>query len=404
LRKIDLNNFQVASSETARDINSRIILNLVRKHQPVSRADLMRYSGMQRSTVSVIAEELIAKQWLREGEIGRLPRGRRPTFLHLNENRAGIFGVDIRPKMTNYALANMEGRFLVHESFPTPPDPGEFVAQISRRIRELIKVYPRLSYEGVGVSLPGRTEWPSQKVVFTPNLRWPEVDLKAMLEQKTGLPADLENAANACALSEFWFGRHSQEIRNISVVTVSEGIGVGMILNGQLVRGHSGLAGEFGHVALVENGLKCECGNRGCWEVYASNTAALRYYAEAKPTDAQQQNSHFKNGGTLSFETLLKHFEQGDPKAIGAIERMADYLGRGIAMLVTGLTPEQIVVVGEVTRIWDFVGPIVADVVKRCSFTHATTRILTGDYADQPRLRGIIALILQKRFGVPNVG
>src|ERR1700678_1608070 len=105
MRKIDLNNFQVPSSETARDINSRIMLNLVRKHQPISRADLTRYSGLQRSTVSVITEQLIAERWLRGGDMGKAPRGVRPTFLHLNEDRAGIFGVNVRPFSTNLALA-----------------------------------------------------------------------------------------------------------------------------------------------------------------------------------------------------------------------------------------------------------------------------------------------------------
>src|ERR1700679_2469212 len=104
MHKIDLSNFQVATSETARDINSRIILNLVRKHQPISRADLMRQSGLQRSTVSVITEQLIAERWLREGAVGRLPRGRRPTFLHLNDSRAGIFGINVQPYATDMGL------------------------------------------------------------------------------------------------------------------------------------------------------------------------------------------------------------------------------------------------------------------------------------------------------------
>src|ERR1700739_54536 len=125
MRKIDLNNFQVATSETARDINSRIMLNLVRKHQPISRADLMRHSGLQCSTVSVITEQLISEQWLREGAVGTTSRGRRPTFLHLNENRAGIFGINVRPFITNMALANLEGRFLVQESIPTATSPDE---------------------------------------------------------------------------------------------------------------------------------------------------------------------------------------------------------------------------------------------------------------------------------------
>src|SRR5208282_2478810 len=94
MRKIDLNNFQVATNETVRDINSRIMLNLVRKHQPVSRADLMRHSGLQRSTVSAITERLLADRWLRKGAMGDLPRGRKPTYLHLNAARCGVVGVD----------------------------------------------------------------------------------------------------------------------------------------------------------------------------------------------------------------------------------------------------------------------------------------------------------------------
>src|SRR5512144_1945698 len=105
VRKIDLNNIRVASSETARDINRRIVLNLVRKHQPISRASLARHSGLQRSTVSAIAEQLISERWVIEGAVGSLPRGRKPTFLHLNAERAGIIGVDVRAGATAVAVA-----------------------------------------------------------------------------------------------------------------------------------------------------------------------------------------------------------------------------------------------------------------------------------------------------------
>jgi predicted NBD/HSP70 family sugar kinase len=396
LRKIDLNNFKVASSSTARDINRRTILNLVRKHQPISQADLMRLSGFQRSTVSVITGQLIETGWLKEGELGRLPRGRKPTFLHLNENRAGIFGVDIRAQKTRFALANLEGRFLVNESFSTPANPDEFVEQIGGRIRTLIKTHSQLSYEGIGVSLPGRVDLASQKFVFAPNLHWSAVDLKTLLEKKTGLPVELENAANACALSEYWFGRQFEGIRDLFAVTVSEGIGVGMILNGQLVRGISGLAGEFGHVSLSEDGPRCACGNIGCWEVFASNTAAIRYYSEALARGHESKKSR-----PSTFEDILKLAEQGDLKALEALDKMAGYLGRGIAMLITGLAPEAIVIVGEVTRVWDRVGPIVNQVVKQRASTHASARILTSGLVEQPRLRGIIALVLQKYFETP---
>src|SRR3954466_10169604 len=108
MRKIDLTNFQVATSETARDINRRIVLNLIRTHQPISRADLARHSGLQRSTVSVIAEQLIRERWITEGANGHTARGRRPTFLHLNKERVGIIGINVRPVTTTLALADLD--------------------------------------------------------------------------------------------------------------------------------------------------------------------------------------------------------------------------------------------------------------------------------------------------------
>src|SRR5450432_2046312 len=113
---------QGASSEVVRDINRRIVLNLIRTRQPISRADLARASGLQRSTISLIVEQLIQENWAIDGPTGRLPRGRRPTFLRLNDERV-IIGVDIRPTQTTVALADANGRFTSHEAMPTAPDP-----------------------------------------------------------------------------------------------------------------------------------------------------------------------------------------------------------------------------------------------------------------------------------------
>jgi predicted NBD/HSP70 family sugar kinase len=165
-----------------------------------------------------------------------------------------------------------------------------------------------------------------------------------------------------------------------------------MIMNGQLIRGPSGMAGEFGHVALNETGPRCGCGNQGCWEAYASNTAALRYYAEAL---GQSGKGPVRDGSNLTFDDLLLAVEHDDPAALKALGQMAHYLGTGIAMLVTGLAPDVIVVVGEVTRVWDKVGPVVIDAVKGRSFTHAASRIIATGPPSQPRLRGIVALVVQ---------
>lgn len=403
MRKIDLNDFRVATSETARDINRRIVLNLIRKHQPISRADLSRQSGLQRSTVSAITEQLISERWVTEGAVSDLPRGRKPTFLHLNSQRAGIFGINVRPYITNMALANLDGRFLVQETLKTPPTSDEFVEQVSGRVRDLMKQHPEMAYEGIGVSLPGRIDLSSQRFVFAPNLGWERDDLKQQLETATGLAVELENEANACALSEFWFGHHSEGARNLIAVAVSEGIGVGMVLNSQLVRGPSGLAGEFGHISIIEDGPKCACGNRGCWEVYASNSATLRHFNNEKNSGRTRNGSASRQPAAADFDELIKLAEHGNPKAGEAIDRMAHHLGLGMAMLVTGLAPDVIVVVGEVTRLWERIEPIVNAEIQKRSFTHATTRVIASGPAPLPRLRGIIALVLQKRFGAPMI-
>src|SRR5690242_4390648 len=226
MRKIDLNNFRVASSETARDINRRIVLNLVRKHQPISRASLARRSGLQRSTVSAITEQLLVERWVIEGATGHLPRGRKPTFLHLNDERAGIIGVDVQPGTTTLAVAGIDAQFLAQESMSTGRDATEFVARLSRRITDLIRAHPKSSYEGIGVSLPGRIDIGSQKLTFAPSLGWGELDIKTPLQRATGLPVELENAANACALAELWSGRHVEGVSNLLTVTVGDDIGV----------------------------------------------------------------------------------------------------------------------------------------------------------------------------------
>ena len=401
MRRIDLSNFQVATSETARDINRRIVLNLIRTHQPISRADLARHSGLQRSTVSVIAEQLIKERWITEGANGHTPRGRRPRFLHLNKERVGIIGINIRPVTTTLALADLDGHFLAQDSLATPQNPNQFLAELVPRVQKLMDTRPELTFEGIGVSLPGRVDLATKQLVFAPNLGWKDFDLKTPLEKATRLPVELENAANSCALSEICFGRRAEGLSNLVIVTVSEGIGCGLILNHQLVQGSTGTAGEFGHAALVPDGLECSCGNRGCWEMYASNSAAVRYYSQAGSTSRGRRSATVEN--TISFDHLLRLAEQGDGKAVEALQQMATYLGLGIAPLVSGLAPDMIVIVGEVTRVWHKVGPIIKETVRQHSFTRAETQIVPSDPITQPRLRGTIALVLLKHFGAPAI-
>ncbi|MEJ7863377.1 MAG: ROK family protein, partial [Pyrinomonadaceae bacterium] len=348
MRKIDLTSFNIATSDTVRNINRRIILDLIRTRQPVSRADLARLSGLQRSTISLITEQLLTEQWITQGALGHLPRGRKPRFLHLNVERAGIIGVNVRPTATTIALADLNAKFIAHESFPTNADANVFIKDLTERLRAFIKLHPQIYIEGVGVSIPGRVDSISKRIVFAPNLGWRDVDLQAPLARATGLPVEIENAANACALAEIWFDKRSDGIQDLIAVTVSEGIGTGIISNGQLVRGASGVAGEFGHVSIEESGPLCKCGNRGCWEVFASNTAAINGYVQTAGANSKKPNNQ-SDSDKPSFDDILHLSEQGDARAIKAIERMGHYLGVGFSMLISGMSPSMIVVIGEVT-------------------------------------------------------
>jgi predicted NBD/HSP70 family sugar kinase len=387
MRATAIKKIQGASSEFVRDINRRIILNLIRTRHPISRAELARQSGLQRSTVSLIVEQLIAEHWVLEGPTGRLPRGRRPTFLRLNDERV-IIAVDIRPTQTTVALADANGRFLSQEIMVTSSDPKITMTSLIQAIERMIAGNRRKKIEGVGISLPGRYDHASDRLVFAPNLRWPEIDIRNPIAQATGLDVTVENAANACVLAAVWFD-HMEECRNLVVVTISEGIGTGVWANGQLVRGLNGMAGEFGHVPLDPQGPPCGCGGRGCWEVFGSNRAALRYYMESNP-----------EGGDLTFQDLLSRAEQGDPKAAAALERMAHYAGRGLRMVVAGLAPERIVVVGDLTRSWHRFGPIIeSEVQAQVLPGGAIPRVIPAYEDGMARLRGTVALVLRKDFG-----
>jgi predicted NBD/HSP70 family sugar kinase len=391
MRQINLNQPVTASKETPREINRLVLLNLVRKKQPISRADLARESGLQRSTVSLIIEELIADKWLLESSEVSSQRGRKPTFLRLNQRRS-VVCVDIRPSQMTIGVGNVNGAFDWIHTLKTPPDPFSAVQELASSIRSLLRDTDK-EYEGIGISVPGRIDFLTDRLVFAPNLKWPPVNIKQPLEKETGLTVEVQNAANACALSEMWFGNLG-DVRDLVAITVSEGIGAGIIAHGHLISGTRGMAGEFGHVPLDPEGPLCSCGNRGCWEVLASNRAGIRYYFESRGDIGAQPDE-------FTFQHLLQLAEQNDVLANRALNRMAVQIGRGTRMIVAGLAPEAILFIGEFTLLWDRLRPVVEAEVVRQSISPEPTRLLAASDGATARVRGSIALVFQKHFGPP---
>jgi len=371
---------QSASNKTPRQINRNLVFNLIRTRQPISRADLARISGLQRSTISLIVEDLIRDKWILEGSTGRLPRGRRPTFLELNHQRA-VIALDIHPSQTTVAVTDLGGRIVAQNIVVLPADANKAIVPIIAAIRKLMAAHADKSFDGIGISLPGRTDPLQQKPIFAPNLNWPVLSIKSRVQRATNLRVEMDNVANACALSEVWFGE-SDGLHDLVVVNVSEGLGTGIFANGMLLRGANGMAGEFGHVEMEANGPLCGCGNRGCWETLASNRAGLRYYEEISGLAAPP-----------SFAALVKMAQADDAGAVKALEKMAHFLGRGLRMIVSALAPSEIIVVGDITSAWYLFGPKVEAELKQNSLSKAP-KLRPAYEGNTARLRSAVALVM----------
>jgi predicted NBD/HSP70 family sugar kinase len=386
MKRIDLAYVDLGSSENARDINRDIVLEIVRSRQPVSRADLARASGLQPSTISLIVEQLIGERWVKEGAIARRPRGRRPTLLSLNDELV-ILAADVRPNQAIVALLDLNGRFLAREVVPLVSDPEQSIAKIALCMKSMRADQSNRSCEGIGISLPGRVDPESQRLILAPNLKWGNYDIKRSIEKKMQLQVELANAANACLLSELWSGK-LDGIRNAVLITVSEGIGAGILANGQIITSRSGLAGEFGHSPIDPAGPLCGCGQRGCWEVFASSKAALRYYAEICP-----------KGKAAGIHDLLRMSEEGDASAIEAMSRQAACLGRGLRLVTAALAPEVILIAGDITTSWSRFGPIIQAEVENSMLAGPAPRLEITNDGELSRLRGAAAIVLQRHSG-----
>lgn len=386
IKRIDLAYVELASSENARDINRDIVLEIIRSQQPVARAELARTSGLQPSTVSAIVEQLIQEKWISEGAILRHPRGRPSTLLSLNSEMV-ILVADIRPMQAIVALVDLNGSFLARQTFSLVKDPAPSIERVIASMKAMRSAHPSLSFEGIGISVPGRVDPDSQRLILAPNLKWTDYPIKEKIEAGLGLQVELANAANACLLAELWSGR-LDGIRNAVLITVSEGIGGAILANGQILTSRNGLAGEFGHSPIDPAGPLCGCGQHGCWEVYASSNAALRYHAELQSTSSN-----------LTVQELLRLTDDGDPDAVAAVTRQALHLGRGLRLVTAALSPEIILIAGDLTKSWDQFGPVIEQELNKTMLVGPPPILAVTRDGELSRLRGAAAVVLQRHSG-----
>jgi len=344
-----------------------MLLRLLRAAQPISRAELARRVGVNRSTVTDTFKPLISAGVVHEEAVnppapgtGR-SLGRPPTALTFSDEHGFFVGVNVGVRHTTVGLATMTGEVLAEEDFETPSEAADALAKMREVTGRLIRRSGGRRLRVIGVSVPGPTDAAREKITYAPHLGWHDVAVADALRfdgecrparAETSVPVVVENDATAAALYELRLrlGRaESKRLDDFVVVRSGTGLGVGLVIGGEVFRGDAageGLAGEFGHMTIVAGGKLCRCGNRGCWEMYASASAASSLYAGDRAQLGGQPAPRFVE--------VVARAEAGELRAQRTLGRLGEYLGIGIANVITGLGVTRVIVGGRLVYGWRF--------------------------------------------------
>ncbi len=407
MRKIHPKDFTLAKRGTSREINRQIALTLVGTHQPISRAELARLMETNRANVTFLINDLLEENLVREGAQGNEKvRGRKPTFLYLNSQKSFALAVDVRASRTFLMITDSIGKQIADLiSFPTVLDESKFVEFLGENIRNSLEGKFDLSdCQGIGIVLPGMLDRETGVLINAPTLGWRDVKIFDSLQKEFGdIEVHLENSGRACALSQIWTTRSEHTVySDIVFVSVSDGLGVGIVVNGEIMRGRHNTAGEFGHVPLSIDGPPCSCGANGCWEAYISNPATISRYFGKRISQRQPQTIETAE---FTIEDLIVRARDCDSKALTALQSTARYLGLGLASVINAIDPSCIFIGGEITEAWDLIEAEVRSAIQERTLTReiGRTPIRIVPAMEYPRLRGAVALVTAPAFAAPKV-
>ena len=392
VRRINLNKVQTARLATVRDINRQIVLNYVREREPISRASIARQTALQRSTVSAIVDSLQTAGLIEEIGAGESTGGRRPTLLRLRTAGPIAIGVSVTPTHVNVATCDLAGRILNQREFSVDADADRTFKNVIDCINHF-KSINGAAIESVGVSLPGLIDPSAGVAIYVPYFHWRELPVAQMITSATSLPVTIDNDANAVALAELWFGRPEvTDARDFILVLVAEGVGTGIIIDGQVYRGKRGAAGEFGHMIVGSNApVACSCGNYDCWEAFSSERATLARYHQICGEGEDQE--------PVDFSTLIDRALAGESTATQVLSESARYLGIGISNLILGFSPEVVVVGGRIARAWPLIESALRETMERSIRRNLpSARILASTLDKEPALMGSLSLVLASKF------
>ena len=398
MNKLSSSNSPIGNRDLIRAINRSLILNTIKEHGAISRAEIARYVGLSPATVTGISAELIQDELVFEKESGDSSGGRRPIMLAINPRGGFVVGIKVMEDHALGALNDLEATLLVKETHPFTETNPEAVAEgIHSLVVNLLKQgdIPNQKLMGVGIGLAGIIDSEQGIVRQSPYFGWRNVFLRDMIQEKIHSPVYMDNDVNTLTYAEKWFGG-GQGINDFLVVTFGRGVGLGIMANGQLYHGSGGGAGEFGHTVVRPGGLLCSCGKRGCLEAYASEPALLLQAAAAFENAQLSRLPQFPS-------ELVALAEAGEVKAQAIFADAGEMLGQAIANLVNLFNPKRILINGEGVRAghWLFDPMIKAVDDNTMPGLRSDAEIRIEPLGDDAWAHGAASLVLHKLFESP---
>lgn len=366
-----MNEANVYQSELLKEIpgtpstakSSNRLLRLIRASQPISRTEIAARLGIDKSTVTENVKPLMASGVLQE-QIMESSGGRRPRGLSFVADRDYFIGVNLGVRTTQVGLTDMSGGILEENDFETPRDAETALTKARAEIENLIATrnsgkMPRV----IGVSVPGLTDISRTRLLYAPNLGWQNIDIAKAFYFDDSVKIVVENDATAAAMYEARLKiRNSNDglMSNFILVRSGTGIGVGLVIGSEVYRGSGsgrGIAGEFGHMTIVAGGKSCVCGNRGCWEKYASAASAASLYTGDRPLRPSETMPRFVE--------IVSKAENGEIRAQRTLEKIGDYLGIGIANVIMGVGITRVIISGRLVYGWSYIKEPLFEAINR---------------------------------------
>lgn len=379
--------------------NEALVVNTVRRRGPISRVDIAKLTGLTAPTVTNISGKLIEAGIISEYMIGEYSGGRRPVLLKANPDMAKMVIVDIRSKeVAGYVInAGLEISKTIHRD-TRHLNKDEVLAVMLDVIGLLCSSEEGKDVAAIGIIVRGPVKSAEGVSLFSPSTGWRNVPLKFIVEAQFHLPTFVENDMRAMALGSYHYGPY-RDIRNAVFLGVGGGIGSGIILNGELYRGLGDSAGEIGHSAVDVNGPVCSCGNRGCLEAMASETALVNLVVQAMREGHSSLVAQLVDQDTEAVkpEHVYAAAEQGDALAMELLQNVARYLGVGVSNVINIFNPELVIIGGGITRVYQLIEASMMEVIKQrvLESCFASVRIEYSAEGRAAALNGIVDLTMQ---------